>query len=225
MVWNSRIRVLLVGLIFSSLTFLVGCSDDSPEAPEVSDPRILPPTEDILMQNYLTSVVDMSYDDLDFILHEEFRLGLLPSTIEDWDGSGNPLVGDHFDKAAMLSIHENLFGEIEGMDEHGLVVSYVESISFDVFDKVRDWEPIAAGNVFFEDYPEAYRARYSVLIHFNNPDYHRWEVDHMLDIIVLPVTLDETTGYQLLGIYGYSPFSAAGTEEISYDGVLAMYRF
>lgn len=212
-------------LLLAVLMLVVGCSEDSPDTPEVDSPLLLPPIEDSLVNNFVLSMEAMSYDDLAFILHEDFRLSFLQSTMDDWSGSDHPLTGDGFDRDAMLGIHANLFGEVEGMDSNGFVIPYVESISFSVFDKEGAWVPVAEGNAFFDDYPEAYRARYNALIHFNNPNYHRWEVDQTLDVVAVPIVSGETTGWQLLGIYGYSQFSALATDNVSYDSVLAMYRF
>ncbi len=212
-------------LLLAVVLLMVGCSDDSPDTPEVVVPDPLPPTENTLVENFVIAVEAMSYDDLAFILHEDFRLSFLQSTIDEWDGSDHPLSGEYFDRTAMLDIHENLFGEVEGMDPHGQTISHVESISFAVFDKEGTWEPVEEGDVFFADYPEAYHVRYNALIHFYNPAYHRWEVDQMLDLVAVPIVDGETTGWQLLGILGLPQFSALATEQISYDGVLAMYRF
>ncbi len=60
---------------------------------------------------------------------------------------------------------------------------------------------------------------------FINPDFHRWEVLQTLDLVTVPIVSGETTEWQLLGIYGYSQYSLVGIDSISYDGVLAVYRF
>lgn len=144
-------------LLLAVVLMFVGCSDDSPDAPEVVVPDPLPTTADILIENFRTSVEAMSNDDLAFILHGDFRLSFLQSTVDDWSGSDHPLSGEYFDRAAMLAIHANLFGEVEGLDFSGLVIPSVESISISLFEKVGTWTPVAEGNTFYDDYPQALR--------------------------------------------------------------------
>jgi len=141
------------------------------------------------------------------------------------DSPDYPLASDYFDRATTLDIHANLFGEIEGMNEAGGAIPYVESISISVFNLDGAWEPVDEGDDFFDSHPGAYHARYNALLHFNNPNYHRWEVDQMLDLVAISVTVEGVDGWQLLAIRGYEGYGMVATENISYDRILAMYRF
>ncbi len=206
------------------LVLLMGCGDDSPETPEVEDP-ILPPTEDLLVPSFVQSLEDMSYEDLANTIHVDFRMPLLQWNINDWAESDHPINEDYFDRSVMMGIHENLFGEVEGMTPNGGSIPYVESISVAIFDQEGIWTPIGEGVEYFSDFPETFRARYNVLIFFTHPNGNRWEVDQTLDMIATSVTVGNFTSWQLLGIAPVGYESAAAITNTSYGSVLARYRF
>jgi len=213
---------LIMGVL--AMVILISCSDDSTK-PEIQTPDPLPETPSLLVQGFLASLGNESIDELDHILHENFQFKILQSTRNNWDGSDHPLDAEFFDRAAMLAVHTNFFTEVEGMNESGQTLSYVDTITIPVFSLDGTWAPILESDDLFSAYPDAHHARYHVLINFNNPDSHRWQASETLDLVVLQVTVDGVEGWQLLNIRGLEMAGYIATESVSYDSVMSLYRF
>ncbi len=213
---------LIMGVL--AMVILIGCSDDSTK-PEIETPDPLPETPSLLVQGFLASLGNESIAELDHILHENFQFKILQSTRDNWDGSDHPLDVEFFDRAAMLEVHTNFFTEVEGMNESGQTLSYVDTITIPVFSLDGTWAPILESDDLFSEYPDAHHAMYNVLINFNNPDLHRWQASETLDLVALQVTVDGVEGWQLLNIRGFEMAGIIATDSVSYDSVMSLYRF
>ncbi len=78
------------------------------------------------------------------------------------------------------------------------------------------------GRFLFGDFKEAgaHISQYQVLAHFNNPDFHRYEIDQLVDFIAMPV---EGIWY-FLGVRGRDNHLNKATDTVSWADVLSLYR-
>jgi len=205
---------------WASLTLLSGDQGD------FSGEYIMPSatTPDILVQNFETIYVYMLIDDFRDMLHNDYKTVLLPSTLAEWQESGNPLSDDVFNRVSEISIHENMFSGQPGMSPVGVAVSPIESVTVDYMAKVASWEQIPEGDEHFGGLG-GYWARYDILIYFNHPDQFRFMVEQDVEFFVIPVEEGGTTIWRLLGQRGLEPGGMAlATEQISFGSLKALYR-
>jgi len=143
-------------------------------------------------------------------------------TFDEWENSNHPINQMYFDKTLSIRIHQNLFGKLAGVDPTGAIVPHVDSINIGTFEKMGAWAPVELSMEYFGDFRDtgAYKARYWMVIHFNNPDSHRFEVAQEVDFVAIPVD----GIWQLLGVKGYYNHDLVSTATVILDGVLAMYR-
>ncbi len=222
--WSGLLPVGLVLVL--GMMLMQGCSDDPAEPDPGPDPVDLPAstTLPILMNNFFTVHEDMYFEGYEHILHEGHRIIVRQETFDAWQGSDNPLEQLFFDRAQAISIAGNMFSGQDGQNEMGIPIPPVESMSFAILNLEGIWEPVDQATNYFGDFENAQHARYTVLIYFNNPNNHRYEVDQMLDFYAVDVSGGEQNDWRLLGIAPVGGKSSSATETITYDQVLSLYR-
>ncbi len=214
MAWFS-ILVLLLGL--------TACSDDDIGEPEVTiDPP--PPNPELLLSDFVAALENQDAAHLDWVINEDFRMNLLQSTIDEWAGSGNPLLESYFDRAAFMGIHRNIFADSTGLDPNGYQVPPITSISIDVMQKLTPWALIDPGLEYFGDFEDVYSARHALLVYFHLPGNFAFEVSQELILYARMVTVGEDTGAELFGIQPLPNGVGMKTESISLGEVLSLYR-
>ena len=214
--------LLVVAGLVICLSLAAGCSDDDNPVDPVTDIE-LPPVVVELADEFSTLYEDMNSGRMAEILHEDAKVFLLPSTIEEWEGGDHPLDFQYFDRDSLLAVHENIFSGKSGVDQTGSAIPPVGSIRGGVFERVGSWE---LNEEEAENFPDlvVYSALHNVLIHFNNPDYHRYEISN--DVFLFATEVDEPglSGWQLLGWREMDPFFAQATENTAWGDLLTMYR-
>lgn len=163
-----------------------------------------PSDPDKLMQNFEEIYNGMLIDPFKEMLHEDYRTVLLPSTLQEWEEGGNPLAEDVFYRDDEIRIHENMFSGNTGLDAAGTTVPPIESIQVDYLVKSGAWEQISDTDPNFAG-QGGYWALYNVLIYFNNPDQHRFEVRQDVEFYVVPTDDAGRTKWLLLGQRGLEP--------------------
>jgi len=181
-----------------------------------------PSNPDILVQNLERVYSQMLIDDFREMLHQNYKTILSPSTLEEWEQGGNPLPEDFFDRDGELQIHANMFSGHTGLDANGVTVPGIDSIRVDYIQKVGSWEPIPDSDENFAG-EGGYWAHFNVLIYFNNPNQHRFEVRQDVVFYVVPVDDDDRTKWLLLGQSSQGP-PAKATESCTFDGLKSLYR-
>lgn len=194
-------------LLFSLVALLMasgGCifsPDDSGDDGGGDDGGGLQParTTDLMMANFKTIYEGMMATEYASLLHDGYRTVLLQDTIDEWAGGDRPLADNYFDKTAEVRIHTNMFDNLTGLDPSGNLVPPIESIEVDLLERQGSWSQVDPSLDYFgQNYPSAYRCRYSVLIHFNLPGNSRLEVDQLVDFIAIKVG----DNWQMLGQIG-----------------------
>ncbi len=174
-----------------------GGTPSNPDLPYPSNP-------DILMENFERIYTEMRIDDFRDMLHQNYKTVLLPSTLAEWEQGGNPLAEDVFYRDGEIRIHEHMFSGNTGLDANGTTVPAIDSIQVDYMQKVGSWEPIPDSDEHFAG-EGGYWALFNVLIYFNNPDQHRFEVRQDVEFYVVPVDDNGRTKWLLLGQRGHEP--------------------
>ncbi len=224
---RTWLGLLLVGLVLVlGMMLMQGCSDDPADPDPGPDPVDLPAstTPHILMNNFKTVNEDMYIEGYEHIINEDHRIIVLQETFDAWEGSDNPLEHLYFDQAQAIAIAENMFSGQDGVNEAGIAIPSVESIDIAVLDLQGTWEPVDEATDYFGDFENVQFAAYSVVIYFNNPNYHRYQIDQTLVFYAVDVSGGEQNDWQLLGIVPIGWKSSSATEQISYDSVLSLYR-
>ncbi len=222
--FQRRRHTLFAIIIFHILlAFVSGCSDD-PTPPEHTPFPPVITTPDFLMQHFKQAYERMHPDYFGNLLHDDFRCMILQSTFDAWAGSVNPLDQMYFDRDLDFYIHHHMLGGLAGVNEAGIAQPPIDSISFALLDKEGTWEPVDENEEYFGG-RGALKARYNVLIYFENPNNHRFEIDQFMDFYVIQGT---DGNWSMLGQKGYPQSSRTktllSTESLSYDGLLSMYR-
>lgn len=204
------------------LGMMAGCSnDDDPVIPP--ETVVLPPSADLLISEFVQVYQGLDGERLAELVHPEARVFLLPSTLAEWAGGIHPLTFTYFDRDSLLAAHENIFTGLAGRDASGNTISPVDSINVDGFEKTGIWEMYPDPGGDFAGL-EVYSVIFSVVLYFNNPDLHRFEVNQTLEMYVTEVVEGDPSGWQLLGWRGFDPVSSASTESITWDFILCLYR-
>ncbi len=163
-----------------------------------------PSTPDILMQNFERIYTELRIDDFRNMLHAEYKTVLLPSTLAEWENAGNPLAAEVFYRDDEINIHENMFSGNTGLDAIGQTIPPIDSINVDYIQKNGSWEPIPESDEYFGGMG-GYYALFNVLIYFNNPDQHRYEVRQDVEFYVVAVQDGGRNKWLLLGQRGHEP--------------------
>ncbi len=180
-------NLLMVLAILTLLVGSTGCifspekNEDPPPEPDVKDPNINP---DVLMENFEIIYEAMDFDGFEDILHQDYRTVLLQSTFDVWEQSDTPLAELFFDHDTEVQIHQNIFSGIGGVNEFGVAIPPIDSISVSVLDKEGAWILVEDSEEYFGG-RGAYFARYNLLLHFNKPNGDRFEVDQTVDFFVI----------------------------------------
>jgi hypothetical protein len=210
-------------VLLSTGMIITGCSDDDDPTDPGETPTIYP-DPDQLVQGFVTVYGDMDQDEFAGLIHADARLIILPSTLSEWEGSGNPLALPYFDESALLAIHDNIFSGEMGMDAVGSNIPPVATISVDFMTKVGAWAPIPDTDPDFGD-QEGVWVMYDMLVYFNNPDLHRYQLNSRVAFFVTEVDYDGEVGWQILGLRELSDFAGSeATEQNSWCSILSLYR-
>lgn len=179
-------------------------------------------TPDQMMANFKMIYEGMLVGEYENQMHEGFRSIILQSTFDEWAGGDNPLTQLYFNKTLENTIHGNLFGYETGVGPGGELIPPVASINVATLDKDGTWDPVEATQEYFGDFEGAYKARYNVLIHFNNPDQHRYEVDQTIEFYAIAVEGE----WFMLGQVGFDNYAGGmlATDSVTLDGVKSLYR-
>lgn len=176
-------------------------------------------TQDAVMENYLSVYEGMFFEGYESLLHESHQTLVLQSTIEEWEGSDNPLLFPYFDRNQTVAIHDNIFHGRVGVGPSGLAIPPIDSISIPLLEKLGPWEHVPAFHEYFGEL-NAYYTHYEMLAHFNKPDGTRYQVDHLLTFYTAEVDGE----WKLLGIESVLNNEMVSTDSITYDEVLSLYR-
>lgn len=169
-----------------------------------TDTLVYPSDPDKLMQNFETIYTEMRIDDFREMLHPAYKTILLPSTLAEWQNGGNPLAEDVFYRDDEVRIHENMFSGNTGLGALGETIPPIDSITVDYLSKSGAWEPIPESDPNFAGHG-GYWALFNVLLYFNNPDQHRYEVQQDVEFYVVPTDDGGKTKWLLLGQRGLEP--------------------
>ncbi len=163
-----------------------------------------PSNPDILMQNFERIYTEMRIDDFRNMLHTEYKTVLLPSTLLEWEQGGNPLAAEVFYRDDEINIHENMFSGNTGLDAVGQTIPPIDSIQVDYINRQNPWEPIPESDEHFGGL-NGYYTTFNVLLYFNNPDQHRYEVRQDVEFYVVAVDDGGKSKWLLLGQRGHEP--------------------
>jgi carbohydrate-binding DOMON domain-containing protein len=206
------------------LALLAGCSDDDSNPTDPQPTRALPRTPQELMQAVVAVQEEMDLEELAFIAHPDARVFLLESTLQEWEASSNPLGFSYFQRGSLLAVHGNIFSGEQGLTPVGNPIPPVQSIDFAAVEALQAWAP-------FEDpageFPglEVGVCPYAVRIYFNNPDFHRYQVQGVVEFFAVEVGSGDSAGWQLLGWRESEALvTGGGTESTSWGDILTMYR-
>jgi hypothetical protein len=208
------VLLLVMGMVFS------GCGDD----PEAVTEQIIPPPPQDPVQAYQSILELRSYEDLEKVFHKDFRMMVLPATIQEWAGSDHPIDEPYFSHDQWINIHQNIFEAAEGREPDGKPLLPIVSIGVDVLDKVGVWQPVDEDMGYFSDFPEAVWNRYSASFQFHTAFNFRFEVQGLLDFVAIPVPTGGFSGFQLLGIILPNENSPKIPHDLTYDMFLSYYR-
>ena len=206
-------------LFFVALLGAFGCSDDDPADPALeAEPEFLATTPDSLASLFRIAYQEMQIDDFTALLHPDFEMILLADTLEDW---GWP-EGYTFDRAEMVSIHENIFLGQVGEDRDGNLIQPIGSIEVPLLWLDGEWGPILEDDLNFADF-EGMWGLFEVNFQFYNAAAsHRHSVQQQVKFYVAPVVENGTTRYELLGINGLPLYRK--TEQINWGGFLTRFQ-
>ena len=197
-------NLLVCSLVLALLVSVSGCLF----SPDDGDPIVNPDKElpfpkdpDTLMANFKTIYSDMMLDEFKDMLHTEYRTILLQATMDEWAGGDDPLTESYFTRDDEIRIHTNIFSGNSGVTPLGNPVPPVSSIDVDYLQKDGTWESIEASDPDFAGHG-GYWATFNVLLYFNNPDNHRFEINQVVEFYVAPIDEGGREKWLLLGQRG-----------------------
>ncbi len=170
-------------MLLATLALLVGATgcifspEDPPDEEIVDTGRPDNTTKTIMMDNFKDIYEEMDSGDFEDLLHPSYRTVLLQDTFDSWEGSDTPLTELYFDRVSEIQIHRNMFEGLGGVNEAGIAQPPIDAISVDLMEKTGDWESVEASEEYFGGFDGAVKAQYELLIYFENPGNHRFEVD------------------------------------------------
>ena len=201
---NLVLLVMVLALLVATAGCIFSPDDGGGGGPGPDNSLPYPSNPDILMSNFRQIYNEMRIDDFRSMLHVDYKTVLLPSTLAEWQQGGNPLAADVFYRDDEISIHENIYSGNTGLDAAGQTVQAIDSIQGDLLEKSGSWEPIPDSDEHFAG-QGGYWALFNVLIYFNNPDQHRFEVRQDVEFYVVPTDDGGRTKWLLLGQRGHEP--------------------
>lgn len=209
-------RFGMLALILTSLLGLAACSDDS--EPIVDPPSLpeFPNTPEILIYKFKDAYEDMSLDDLESLLADDFQMipSYLTRLMWGWDA------GDVFDRATFVAIHDHMFSGLPGQDSNENTVHPIATIEVDLLEQMIGWEVIPEEDEYFGGMEGEY-APFRVTIQFHDADLtHRYLVQQQVNFYVQSIQVDGSTAWQLLGLQG----AYLKTDETTWDSVCALYQ-
>ncbi|MCP4290722.1 MAG: hypothetical protein GY780_02650 [bacterium] len=182
---KNLLMLLATLALLAAATGCIFSPDDDGGDGGPSGPTYPPNTEpDVMMANFKDIYEAMDSDAFEDLLHADFRSVLSQETIDAWNESNSPLELAYFDRDAEIQIHRNIFEGLGGIDEDGIAQPPVDSIAVNVLDKDSAWEPVDASEEYFGGMG-AYKARFNMLMYFNNPNGHRFEVQQPVDFYAI----------------------------------------
>jgi hypothetical protein len=208
--------------LFLVLVLLAGCGgDDEVSGPVVS---ILPDSKPSLLSDFVHLYEAMDSDHLADIIHPDAKVFLTDSALQEFEQAGHPLDFTCFDRDSLLAVHDKLFSGAVGHDGVGNPTPPVVDIAFELIEQVGVWE---AFDDTEGDFPglDVEVALFQVVLHFNNPDFHRYEVRSDVVFFATGVPQGQGTGWQLLGWRELEPVAPpVVTERIFWSDILLFYR-
>ncbi len=202
-----KLKFLLVtGLVLTMLVATSGCifsPDPDEEVPQKPvDNLKYPSNADIVMKNFEIIYEDMLINEFREMLHVGYKTILLEATMEEWSESDSPLTESYFTRDEEITIHENIFNGITGVNAAGDSKPPVSSIDVAYLEKPGStWEPIPESDPDFAGY-NGYYATFDVLIYFLTPDNFQYEVSQKVEFYVAPVDDNGQDKFLLLGQRG-----------------------
>lgn len=195
-------NLLLLIIIPALLAAPTGCifsPDDDPTPTVVTED--LPParTPEQLLKNFRTVYAKMDATGYRDLLHDDYKMMLLPETKETWGWEDNY----YFDKTEEVAIHTKMFSGEPGHDAAGNLVHPIDSIIVDLLEIQGTWEKIEEADIDFGGYTGGKWANYELLIQFWDADRsHKYEVQQDVNFFAVPVTEDGETIWKMLGQRG-----------------------
>lgn len=211
--------LLVAGLVLGS-----GCSDDDGDPVDPPVVVVGPETPIALMADFAAAMQAMEIDPLTDLVHTDAKVFLLPSTLQEWSYSGTPLDFTYFGRDSLLAVHANIFAGQVGRDAAGVTVPPVASLQISLLNQTEQWAAYADPEA---DFPglEVQVGRFQVLLYFNNPDQHRFEIRCDVDFYATLVDEPNLTGWQLLGWREYqSNGQLQATATTAWGDILTIYR-
>lgn len=204
---------------------LAGCGDDdSPTGgPGDQDPPPVFEDPDALMAGFVAVYGEMDAEDFPYLINENARFIILPSTLAEWDSAANPLLEGSFGRDTLLTIHGNIFHGQQGRNAVGMAIPPVGNIGMELVTKVVPWAPITSNDEDFGMY-SGQRALYSLLMNFDHPDQFRHRVQVEVEFFVTQVQVGEVTGWQFLGFRQLGQVQTGASESTDWCELLALYR-
>ena len=204
--------------LFFAIFFIIGCDDD-PADPVIETDGITPPASpDEVMASFEYSYTEMRIDVLASLLHEDFQMILMFDTIAQWSWPDSMT----FDKSTFTVIHQNMFDGSVGLTSDGNFVHPIDTIVVERLEQQGSWVTTPADDPDFGEY-EGSSGEFSIIFEFwDSANEHKFEIQHEAIFYVVPVMVDGSVRYQLIGIGGFKPYEK--TDSVSWDEVLAMYR-
>lgn len=205
-----------------ALVLLAGCGDDDPVAGPTEEG--LPDSQASLMSSFVHLYQNLDSAHLARIIHPEARVFLLDSALQEFEQAGHPLDITYFNRDSLLAVHEKIFSGVAGEDAVGNPVMPVVDIAVEVIEQVGVWE---AFDDTLGDFPglEVQAGLFQVVLHFNNPDFHRYEVNSEVVFYATSVPQGEGLGWQLLGWRELDPVSPpVATENVFWCDILLFFR-
>ena len=202
---NLVLMVMALALLVGPAGCIFSPDDDGGGGGGGTDNELqYPSSEDKLMENFERIYTEIRIDDFRDMLHVDYKTVLLPSTLLEWEQGGNPLAEDVFYRDDEIRIHENMFSGNTGLDAAGTTIPPIDSIQVDILERIGSWENIPESDDHFAGFSGRW-ALFNVLIYFNNPDQHRFEVRQDVEFYVVPTDDDGRTKWLLLGQRGLEP--------------------
>lgn len=183
-------NLLMLIAMLAMLAGSAGCifsPDDSKDPPPEVEALPKADTPDQMMANFKVIYEDMMYDEYESLLHDDYRTVLLQTTFDEWADGDNPLAELYFDKTLETTIHRNMFDGLTGIGPGGEPIPPIDSINVTTLDKDGTWDVVEPSTEYFGGFEGAYKAQFNVLLHFNNPDQHRYEVDQTVEFYAIQI--------------------------------------
>ncbi len=210
----------LVMILLPFLTGVPGCSENGPtQDADIQDPVL--PASTRLVETFYGALENYDLATLSTLLHDDFQMPALPSTLAKWEDSQNPYTTEVFDRLQTLNMLTNIFSGQGGVDWNEAIVPPLASIVVQVMDQAGPWELVEQNTEYFGDYPGAQQARYSAYYQFKYPGSFWFEIIQELDFYIVPAAENQ---FSLLGIVPQEVSEKSVTDVLSLEDMLSLYR-